>query len=105
MIDYWEGDAYPDFVAEGTGDQHAINAAICAVKKAGYNGIDCVGGDDTATGPTGTVRHLRRRVLGCLGIFGLLIVHRVVIGEGTAAFCSCLTTATDQRTSSSGVRQ
>lgn len=55
MIEYWEGDAYPDFVAEGTGDQSAINAAICAVKKASYNGIDCVGGDDTATGPTGTV--------------------------------------------------
>eukprot|EP00752_Nemacystus_decipiens_P014961 g13320.t1 len=50
MIEYWEGDAYPDFVAEGTGDQHAINAAICAVKKAGYNGAECVGGDGTATG-------------------------------------------------------
>eukprot|EP00903_Cladosiphon_okamuranus_P020463 g18782.t1 len=50
MIEYWEGDAYPNFVAEGTGDQHAINAAICAVKKADYDGADCVGGDNTATG-------------------------------------------------------
>ena len=56
MIEYWEGDAYPDFVAEGTGDQHAINGAICAVKKATYDGTDCVGGDDTATG---TVRRHR----------------------------------------------
>lgn len=50
MIEYWEGDDYPDFVAKGTGDQVAINSAICAVKKADYDGVDCVGGDDTATG-------------------------------------------------------
>ncbi|CAM9195943.1 unnamed protein product, partial [Hapterophycus canaliculatus] len=50
LIDYWRGDAYPDFVATGTGDQYAINGAICAVKKASYDGVDCVGGDDTATG-------------------------------------------------------
>lgn len=60
MIESWEGDDYPDFVTEGTADQHAINEAICAVKKASYDGVDCAGGDDTATGPTGTVRHFGR---------------------------------------------
>ena len=64
MIEYWEGDAYPDFVAEGTGDQSAINAAICAVKMASYNSIDCVGADDTATG---TVRQFGFVVLWCGG--------------------------------------
>ncbi|CAM9345645.1 unnamed protein product [Scytosiphon promiscuus] len=49
-IDSWEGDMYPDFVAEGTGDQQAIMAAICAVKKASFDGVDCIGGDDAATG-------------------------------------------------------
>lgn len=49
-IEYWEGDPYPDFVGEGTGDQHAINAAICAAKKGSYDGSDCVGMDDAATG-------------------------------------------------------
>lgn len=43
-------DRYPDFVAEGTGDQKTIMEAICAVKKASFDGVDCVGGDDTATG-------------------------------------------------------
>ena len=37
-------------MAEGTSDQHVLNAAICAVKKATYDGVDCVGGDDAATG-------------------------------------------------------
>lgn len=46
---------YPDFVAGGTGDQKAIMGAICAVKKASFDGVDCVGGDDTATG---TVRFI-----------------------------------------------
>ena len=55
-IQWWDGDKrYPDSVAEGTGDQRAINAAICAAKKASFDGGDCVGGDDTATG---TVRRL-----------------------------------------------
>ena len=54
-IEYWGGDPYPDFVAEGTGDQHAINAAICAVKKATYDGVDCVGGDDAATGTVNSI--------------------------------------------------
>lgn len=65
MIEYWEGDAYPDFVAEGTGDQHAINAAICAVKKASYDGADCVDGDDAATG---TVRDTSERVSGVFDV-------------------------------------
>ena len=62
MIEYWDGDGYPEFVAEGTGDQHAINGAICAVKKATYDGTDCVGGDDTATG---TVRRSGEKVTRC----------------------------------------
>ena len=49
-IEYWPRGPYPDFVAEGTSDQHVLNAAICAVKKATYDGVDCVGGDDAATG-------------------------------------------------------
>ncbi|CAN0133967.1 unnamed protein product [Scytosiphon promiscuus] len=48
--DFGRTNAYPAFVTTGTGDQTAINAAICAVKKASYDGQDCVGGDDTATG-------------------------------------------------------
>ncbi|CAM9160508.1 unnamed protein product [Ectocarpus sp. 4 AP-2014] len=43
-------DRYPDFVAEGTGDQKTIMEAICTVKKASFDGVDCVGGDDAATG-------------------------------------------------------
>lgn len=75
MIEYWEGDAYPDFVAEGTGDQAAINAAICAVKKAPYDGVGCVvGGDDTATG---TVRQFGEAgVVSCISVsvfFGVVI--------------------------------
>ncbi|CAM9987865.1 unnamed protein product, partial [Hapterophycus canaliculatus] len=46
----WDSYMYPDFVGEGTGDQKAIMAAICAVKKASFDGVDCVGGDDAATG-------------------------------------------------------
>ncbi|CAM9252697.1 unnamed protein product, partial [Ectocarpus sp. 12 AP-2014] len=49
-ITEWNSDRYPDFVAEGTGDQKAIMGAICAVKKAAFDGVDCVGGDDAATG-------------------------------------------------------
>lgn len=33
--------------------------AICAVKKAAFDGVDCVGGDDTATG---TVRSSPKRL-------------------------------------------
>eukprot|EP00903_Cladosiphon_okamuranus_P018639 g17154.t1 len=50
LIESWGSQRYADFVSEGTGDQKAINAAICAVKKADYDGVDCVGGDDAATG-------------------------------------------------------
>ncbi|CAM9695160.1 unnamed protein product [Ectocarpus sp. 6 AP-2014] len=49
-VESWRSDRYPDFVAEGTGDQKAIMGAICAVKKASFDGVDCVGGDDAATG-------------------------------------------------------
>ncbi|CAN0074142.1 unnamed protein product [Ectocarpus fasciculatus] len=48
--EWWSGDGYPDFVGVGTGDQNAINAAICAVKKGTYDGVDCVDMDDSATG-------------------------------------------------------
>lgn len=37
-------------MAEGTGDQKAIMGAICAVKKAYFDGVGCVSGDDAATG-------------------------------------------------------
>eukprot|EP00752_Nemacystus_decipiens_P007213 g6456.t1 len=52
FIEYWneQTDRYPDYVAEGTGDQKTIMEAICAVKKASFDGVDCVGGDDSATG-------------------------------------------------------
>ncbi|CAM9688722.1 unnamed protein product [Scytosiphon promiscuus] len=52
LIERWTSltDRYPDFVAEGTGDQKVIMEAICAVKKASFDGVDCVGGDDAATG-------------------------------------------------------
>lgn len=52
FIERWtsQTDRYPDFVAEGTGDQKTIMEAICTVKKASFDGVDCVGGDDSATG-------------------------------------------------------
>lgn len=49
-IEQWSSPRYPDFVGEGTGDRKAIMEAICAVKKASFDGLDCVGGDETATG-------------------------------------------------------
>ena len=49
-IEEWSGTLYPDFVGEGRSDQEAIMGAICAVKKASFDGVDCVGEDDTATG-------------------------------------------------------
>ncbi|CAM9345152.1 unnamed protein product [Pylaiella littoralis] len=52
-VEDWTGDTYPDFVTEGTGDQKAIMAAICAVKKASFDGCDCGDGGDAAA--TGTV--------------------------------------------------
>lgn len=50
LLEEWGSQRYPDFVAEGSGDQKAIMGAICAVKKASFDGVDCVGGDDAATG-------------------------------------------------------
>ncbi|CAM9430682.1 unnamed protein product, partial [Ectocarpus sp. 13 AM-2016] len=49
FIEYWGGE-YPDFMGSGSGDQNAINGAICAVKKGTYDGVNCVDMDDTATG-------------------------------------------------------
>ena len=49
-IEEWYGAFYPDFVGKGTSDQEAIMGAICAVKKASFDGVDCVGEDPTATG-------------------------------------------------------
>ncbi|CAM9952012.1 unnamed protein product [Ascophyllum nodosum] len=49
-IEFWGSPLYPDFVGEGTSDQEAIMGAICAVKKASFDGIDCVGEDPAATG-------------------------------------------------------
>ena len=60
--DNWSSDRYPDFVTEGTGDQKAIMEAICKVKKASFDGVDCVGGDDAATG---TVRPYAFAFLSC----------------------------------------
>lgn len=59
FIEHWETDRYPDFVALGSSDQKTIMEAICTVKKASFGGVDCVGGDDTATG---TVRHFSCRL-------------------------------------------
>lgn len=59
QIEDWNTDQYPEFVTEGTGDQKGIMAAICKIKKATFNGVDCVGENATATG---TVRHFARKV-------------------------------------------
>lgn len=48
--DWQSSDRYPDFVTEGTGDQKVIMEAICTIKKATFDGVDCVGGDAEATG-------------------------------------------------------
>ena len=34
----------------GSSDQLTIMEAICTVKEASFDGVDCVGGDDAATG-------------------------------------------------------
>lgn len=47
---YIDSYRYPDIVADGSGDQKEIMEAICTVKKASFDGVDCVGGDATATG-------------------------------------------------------
>lgn len=60
FIESWEGDLYPDFVTEGSGDQKAIMAAICAVKKAPFDGEDCVGEDATATGTVRPKSHTHK---------------------------------------------
>ena len=49
-IEEWYGRFYPDFVGEGRSDQEAIMGAICAAKKAPFDGVDCVGEDSAATG-------------------------------------------------------
>lgn len=49
-LESWSNNRYPDFVAEGSADQSAIMEAICAVKKATFDGVDCEDGDPTATG-------------------------------------------------------
>lgn len=43
-------DQYPDFIAEGSSDQKTIMEAICTVKKATFDGVNCVGGDPDASG-------------------------------------------------------
>ncbi|CAM9648998.1 unnamed protein product [Ascophyllum nodosum] len=50
FIEPWDNALYPDFVAERSGDQAAIMEAICAAKKASFDGVDCVGEDTAATG-------------------------------------------------------
>eukprot|EP00752_Nemacystus_decipiens_P014962 g13321.t1 len=54
FIERWNTQQYPDFVALGSSDQMTIMEAICTVKKASFDGVDCVGGDDTATGTVGS---------------------------------------------------
>ena len=50
FIEAWEDALYPDFVAERSGDQATIMEAICAAKKASFDGVDCVREDAAATG-------------------------------------------------------
>ncbi|CBJ31644.1 hypothetical protein Esi_0270_0027 [Ectocarpus siliculosus] len=50
FIEFWSGNGLPDFVGTGSGDQNAINGAICAVKKGTFDGVDCIDMDETATG-------------------------------------------------------
>ncbi|CAN0221506.1 unnamed protein product [Pylaiella littoralis] len=52
FIERWETDRYPDFVAVGSSDQETIMEAICFVKGDTLEGVDCVGGDESATGTT-----------------------------------------------------
>lgn len=46
----WNTAQYPDFVALGSSDQMTIMEAICTVKEASFDGVDCVGENDAATG-------------------------------------------------------
>lgn len=49
-VNDWSGHRYPEFIAEGSGDQKAIMGAICKIKDATFDGVNCVGGDPDATG-------------------------------------------------------
>ncbi|CAM9369501.1 unnamed protein product, partial [Sphacelaria rigidula] len=81
FITRWYSDRYPDFVAEGKSDQKAIMSAICAVKKASFDGVDCVGEDPDATG---TVR---------LPLGDFLVDYNIFMKSGV--FFSCLFTDDD----------
>eukprot|EP00752_Nemacystus_decipiens_P014960 g13319.t1 len=50
LILEWPGIGLPDFIGEGSGDQVAINGAICSTKKGSFDGTACVGMDEAATG-------------------------------------------------------
>lgn len=92
FIERWSGDGYPDFVGEGTGDQHTINAAICALKKGSYDGVDCVDMDDSATG---TVRPLGLVLRGggkyvFMSTFCLHVGHVVIVRDSSLSSCNTL---------------
>ena len=65
-IEGWYGQLYPDFVGEGRSDQETIMGAICAVKKASFDGVDCVGGDAEATGTVKQTRCFANHLLSSL---------------------------------------
>ena len=46
----WRGIGLPDFIGEGSGDQVAINGAMCAAKRGSFDGTGCVGIDEAVTG-------------------------------------------------------
>ncbi|CAM9731123.1 unnamed protein product [Ectocarpus sp. 12 AP-2014] len=50
FIEFWGGNGLPDIVGTSSGDQNAINGAVCAVKKGTHDGVDCIDMDDTAKG-------------------------------------------------------
>lgn len=47
---HWHRYQYPDFVMGGSSDQKVIMEAICKVKKATFDGMNCIDGDPDATG-------------------------------------------------------
>lgn len=68
LINEWPGIGLPDFIGEGSGDQVAINGAVCAAKKGSFDGTGCVGMDEAATGTVSHSKDMLRHVMGALAM-------------------------------------
>lgn len=75
LINEWPGIGLPDFIGEGSGDQVAINGAVCAAKKGSFDGTGCVGMDEAVTGTVSYSEDMLRHVMGALAMSRACRVH------------------------------